>query len=64
MMAPRIKCLILTYNKYIINLIVYGGPLTSARMAHRILLNQYLFAMLLVLVDPAGFEPATPSLQG
>ena len=25
-----------------------GGPLTSARMAHRILFNQYLFATLLV----------------
>ena len=63
-MAPRIKYLILTYNKYIINLIVYGGPLTSARMTHRILLNQYLFATHLVLVDLRGIEPLTSSLQG
>ena len=28
-----------------------GGPLTSARMAHRILINQYLFATHLVEAD-------------
>ena len=28
-----------------------GGPLTSARMAHRLLINQYLFATHLVEAD-------------
>ena len=39
-----------------------GGPLTSARMAHRILINQYLFATHLVEVDNligAGEETRT-----
>ena len=39
------------YFKPISKLFSYGGPLTSARMAHRILLNQYLFATHLVEVD-------------